>query len=355
MSEDAGYFTRGNRGTAADGAALRTAYIGTEEGLTYIAPFVEDLLLSGQQPGQRQAVGTDEAAALWRATDADLSMLVVPAAMATALAMPGDIRAVARIHQVVDTSQGLAHVHAAMSSRERKRAAQAAADGYSYDISHDDAHFHTFYRTMHAPTMNVRYGDRARSVEEGKALETLFHAGALFRIFKSGEWVAGSVGQIDAARRTLNSRLIGVLAGDDRFRLEGAQNYVYHAILDWAAGEASIDRVDFQGCEPFLTKGTFQYKKRFGTSAEIPDNRLGGLRLLIRARLERPAVREFLINNPVLVQNAAGELMANYFFDGRTPPRKDIPFASPGIVGAVFRDLDAVTAAAVGMAGVAYL
>ncbi|MFI1736994.1 hypothetical protein [Streptomyces sioyaensis] len=162
----------------------------------------------------------------------------------------------------------------------------------------------------------------------------------LFRVHKSGEWVAGSVSQIARERRTLNARLIGVKAGDDKYRTAGAQNFVYHAILDWAAGEDSIDTVEFQGCEPFLTKGTFQYKKRFGTTAVIPDNAFGRLRMLIRPKALTPSIRRFLANNPVLTDDSSGGLVAKYFFDQDNALRSDIPHSSPGITGNVAIDLD---------------
>ncbi|MFI2189862.1 hypothetical protein [Streptomyces sioyaensis] len=343
MNDKPGHFIRENSGTTELGESARTVYLGVSEGLTYIAPFVEDRFLT-KQSGERTVPVDDSPglAELWSSVDADLAVLVAPVEVVDALVGPRDIRAVSRIHQVVDTSGSYEHVMSQLSRREGRRRRNAERDGFTYDVSNKDEHFFEFYRTMHMPTMQVRYADRARSVEEEKAFRTLFHEGVLFRVHKSGEWVAGSVCQIDRERRTLNARLIGIKAGSEEYRSAGAQTYIYYANLDWAAGEDSIDIVDFQGCEPFLTKGTFQYKKRFGTTAMIPDNIFGRLRMLIRPNSLTPSVRRFLVNNPVLAENSSGGLVAKYFFDQDNALRSDILHNSPGITEAVSIDLDAL-------------
>ncbi|WP_432010369.1 hypothetical protein [Streptomyces cucumeris] len=342
MNDSPGYFLRENSGTTELGESARTVYLGAQEGLTYIAPFVEDRFLT-ERSGERTSSLDDPSglAKLWSSADADLAVLVAPADVVDSLAGPGDIRAVSRIHQVVDTSRGHAHVMSRLlSRREGRRRRNAERDGFTYDVSHEDEHFYEFYRTMHLPTMHMRYADRARSVEEEQAFRTLFRQGVLFRVLRSGEWVAGSVCQIDRERRRLNARLIGIKEGSEVHRAAGAQTYIYYANLDWAASEEGIDLLDFQGCEPFLTKGTFQYKKRFGTTAVIPDNVFGRLRMLIRPKAQSPSVRRFLVNNPVVAENGSGELVATYFFDQNTPVRSDIQHNCPGITEAVSINLD---------------
>lgn len=102
--------------------------------------------------------------------------------------------------------------------------------------------------------------------------------------------------------------------------------------------------MDFQGCEPFLTKGTFQYKKRFGSRAVIPDNVFGTLRMVLRANRLTRSVRDFLVSNPVLDADGGGGggLTAKYFHDRQRPLRRDIPCISAGITGMVAVDLDAL-------------
>jgi hypothetical protein len=315
-------------------------YLGIDEGRTYIAPFVEQMLF------ESSAVTLDEAMAgvslVEQLTGSHVDLIVVMAAARhiEAWKQPGDFMAVCRIHQVVDVSIGQADVVSRLSKREQKRRVMAMRDGFDFDVSRQDEDFYQFYRSMHVPTMHNRYGSHARSVEEHQAYSRLFKQGVLVRIHFKGIWVAGSVSQIDASTRTLNARLIGVREGAVEHRHSGAQNFVYHAILQWAASEPDIDYVDFQGCEPFLTKGTFQYKKRFATRAVIPDNLFGECRLLIRANRGSPSARQFLINNPWLGVGADGHLVAHYCFDREHGPRTDIPFRSDGIVQSVLIDLD---------------
>jgi hypothetical protein len=193
---------------------------------------------------------------------------------------------------------------------------------------------------MHAPTMQVRHGENARNLAEQPAFETIFQQGMLIRVHKHDMWLAGCLCQIEPSARKLNARLIGVKGGDDEYRSQGAQSFVYHAIIDWAIDSGAIDTVDFQGCEPFLTKGTFQFKRRFGARVVIPDNLLGMLRMLIRPNHSARSARDFLINNPVLTDQPANDLIVKYFRDATHPPRLDLPFESPGIAGSVVLDLD---------------
>lgn len=252
----------------------------------------------------------------------------------------GDIVGLSRIHQKVDVSAGWKYVLGEMSHRESKRRIQSIKQGFKFDTSVEDEDFFSFYRSMHVPTMSARYGAFARSVQEQSAYRDLFKPGVLFRVHLNEEWVAGSVSHIDGAARTLNARLIGVKGGGALYRENGAQNFVYHAILEWASNQSSIDSVDFQGCEPFLSKGTFQYKKRFGAQAIIPPNTFGRMRILIRAPTLSAAARQFLINNPCIGLNADGELQAQYFFDSDHEIRSDIPFAAKGIHSRVSHNLD---------------
>jgi hypothetical protein len=188
--------------------------------------------------------------------------------------------------------------------------------------------------------MHSRYGNLARSVEESKAYRNLFKQGQLFKVFLNQQWLAGSVCQIDPNLRIVNARLLGVRQGQDIYRNNGAQNFVYHSIIDWACRSSNIDLIDFQGCEPFLSKGTFQYKKRFGAQAVIPDNLFGELRLIMRVNKLTPSIRRFLIDNPSIVITETGHLSARYFQDKTTPFRADIPFECDGLETKIVLDVD---------------
>ncbi len=328
------------RGDSRAGESACLVYAGVAEGLVYIAPFVAQCFFEKPYIEQEGTLEWHQLEGFIKHDHTDLYLLMAPLEVIQQYRQLGDIVGVSRIHQQVDVSAGWQQVLSQFSHRENKRRTQLAGQGFDFDVSFEDKDFFAFYRSMHVPTMSARYGCFARSVPEQAAYLDLFKQGVLFRVHLKGEWVAGSISQINESTRTLNARLIGVKEGAAVYRANGAQNYVYHAILEWASDHPAIDCVDFQGCEPFLSKGTFQYKKRFGTTAVVPENAFGQWRLLIRTRALCVSTRHFLINNPLLGLDAEGRLQAQYFFDAEHEVRSDIPFASKGIQSEVRRNLD---------------
>lgn len=327
-------------GLSRAGTLARLTYLGVNEGLQYIAPFVAQCFFEHSCIDQEGTLEWEKLDDFIKRNQTDMSLLMTSSDVIQQCQQPGDVVGLSRIHQKVNVSAGWEHVLGQLSHRESKRRALSIKRGFQYDVSIEDEDFFSFYRTMHVPTMSARYGDFARSVEEQDAFLNLFKRGILFRIQMHAEWVAGSISQIDWPTRTLNARLIGMKEGSAVYRANGAQNFVYHSILEWASNQSSIDWVDFQGCEPFLSKGTFQYKKRFGAQAVIPENAFGQWRILIRMPTLCASVRKFLINNPVIGLDADGRLQAQYFFDANHEIRSDIPYASKGIYSQVNRNLD---------------
>lgn len=328
------------RGYSRAGKTACFVYVGVAEGLVYIASFVEQCFFENSHVEQEGTLGWHQLEDFMKQDQTDMCLLMAPMEVIQQCRQHGDVFGVSRIHQQVDVSAGWQHVLSQLSHRENKRRTQLDRQGFSFDVSLEDEDFFAFYRSMHTPTMSARYGCFARSVPEQAAYLDLFKQGVLFRVHLKGEWVAGSISQINDSTRTLNARLIGVKDGAAVYRANGAQNYVYHAILEWASAQSAIDCVDFQGCEPFLSKGTFQYKKRFGATAVVPENAFGQWRLLIRARTLCASTRHFLINNPLMGLDSEGRLQAQYFFDAERGARLDIPFASKGIYSEVRRNLD---------------
>ncbi|MHC8390222.1 hypothetical protein ACYZTM_19795 [Pseudomonas sp. MDT2-39-1] len=328
------------RGYSKAGVMARLVYVGVSEGLIYIAPFVDQCFFEHSTVEQEGTLEWKQLEEFLNQNQPDTSLLMAPLEVIRQCQRPGDIVGLSRLHQKVDVSSDWEHVQRELSHRENNRRVQSVGQGFGFDVSLRDEDFFTFYRSMHVPTMSARYGRLARSVPEQSAYLELFKQGVLFRVCLKDDWVAGSVSQVDESTRTLNARLIGVKDGASIYRVNGAQNFVYHAILEWASHQSNIDCVDFQGCEPFLSKGTFQYKKRFGAKAVIPDNAFGQWRLLIRAHKLCASARQFLINNPLVGLDAEGRLQAQYFFDADHEIRSDIPFASKGISSQVNHNLD---------------
>lgn len=318
-------------GENSEGEKISFSYCGIQHGLTYIQPFIQNQLLEGNiKIKRRNIIQPSELATYIVENKDDLIVISTHKEQAYKNFTEDYFIMPFRIHQIVDTSKGIKKVLSSMSKREVKRQ-RKLKEKYKLDFytTNEDKQYFDFYNRMHKPTMENRFDGLARSVEINKAYKEIFKKGLLFIITENGVPVSGSVSQIDEENKVLNARLIGVLNGDDRYRYIGAQNHVYHSILEWACKDPRINYVNFQGCEPFLTKGTFQYKKRFATEAILPPNHLNDKRLLVKANFNKQGIKDFFFNNPVMLVDVDDRLGAGYFYDGREP-RLDIPYHSPG-------------------------
>jgi hypothetical protein len=331
------------RGTVG-GRTITYAYGGHADGLRYIQPFVQDGLLAGAEDltVEEHAVPRPDLLPALERADADLTTAVleevlVPRALpARTLLMPF------RIHQAVDTSRPWSEVRAEISRRELKRhEAACRKHGFRLRTTADEAEYRWFYQHMVRPSMEVRYGGRDRSLGEDQGLHAILRHGVLFLVESDDGPVAGSASELDRRRSIVNGRLIGVRDGDQELRRNGAQNALYHFILEYACAHG-FAQVDYQGCEPFLSKGTFQYKKRFGTEAVLPPSRYRFLRMLLTPRKDSGRLRDFLVANPIMMVDERGRLGAWYPRDAARPPRHDIPDDSLGFAFRAELDLDAL-------------
>jgi hypothetical protein len=66
---------------------------------------------------------------------------------------------------------------------------------------------------------------------------------------------------------------------------------------------------------------------------QLAPNHLGGLRVWFHARRDTPAVRDFLVANPVLELVGDQEFGAVYFHDDQRPARLDLAHACPNSRG----------------------
>ncbi|MFD6620014.1 hypothetical protein ACFWFB_32755, partial [Streptomyces albidoflavus] len=154
--------------------------------------------------------------------------------------------------------------------------------------------------------------------------------GSLFFLTDRGHRVAGVLCHWSDDRTTLTTRLLGVLDGDEHFYSDGTFKAVYHHLLRWAQAQG-VPRVDFFGTEAFISKGIFQWKRRLGPRVELPPNHFATKRIRLYARRESPALRDFLVANPLLCHRPDGSLVPVYFTDDRRPPRLDLSARCPGL------------------------
>jgi hypothetical protein len=241
--------------------------------------------------------------------------------------LPGDNALVLpfRMHLSVELS-GDGSWRRGVSKRERQWFnAKSNACDVAVEVADDDESFDFFYDRMHMPTMRLRHGGRTRSESKERAHECLFRRGLLAFATVDGERVAGVLCHRSADRTTLTVRLLGVRDGDQAHHDAGALKVLYHVLLDWADTHG-IAKVDFGAVEAWISQGIFQWKRRFGPKVALAPNHCGNLRVWWRARRDTPAVRDFLVANPVFELTGDGRLCAVYFHDDERPPRYDIPF-----------------------------
>jgi hypothetical protein len=325
---------------------LRFLYIGVREGLTYVQPFVEDRFGSGTVTARShwQIPAATDPCALARERRADLVAVALPAGRVAILPTERAIILPFRIHLVVDLTPGPAGEHRGPSASERKRQRQRVKRyGYAYELSRRPEDFEWFYERLHLPTMQARHGERARSLPRELARRDLFEAGFLLFVNAGQQRVAGILCHLDEARGVCNARLVGWLDGDPVHLEREALKTGNHFLLDWARS-ADLNAVDFQGCEPFLSKGTYQSKRHLGAAATAAPPPLDGLHIWIHAARDVPEIRELLVSNPPILTDEQGGFRAVYFHDTERPARYDIAYRCGGIHAAQLVDLDAFLA-----------
>ncbi len=314
-----------------DGLRMSFVYGGFEDGLRYIRSYIEDRLFRGGPVEIRTEMLTRrELARKMAGEPPDLAIVADSSRYVRALPGARSVIMPFRIHQVVDTSQGWPAVRRKISRREVRRHERWCEEyGYTCAPTRTAEDYFWFYDRMVVPSMEVRYGKRDRSLGKEQGYHMIFRHGMLFMVDSHDGPVAGSTSELDRRRKIVNARLIGIRDGDQDLRKYGAQNALYHFILKWAC-ENGYRSVDYQGCEPFLRKGTFQYKKRFATRAQLPPNHYRFLQMWLHAGRDSRQLRAFLADNPVMLIDGSGRLGAGYFHDERHQPRLDVPYQCEG-------------------------
>lgn len=301
------------------GRLATVAYTGLGEGPRYVLDFL-------RQQGLEVTDGSATAPADIVVTGTTARRICIPAPGGAALVLPF------RVQLVVPVGDADA-VHRRISKRERRAfTANRRAHRWDWEHTDDPQAFDHFYERMHLPTMRRRHGEQTRSLPPETAYECLFRDGRLFFVTEGGIRVGGVLCGWDRRLRTLSMRLLGVLDGAERHYTNGTVKALTHFTLEWA-GANGVANVDLSGCEPFLSKGIFQFKQRFHPSVALPSNHFGGKRLELRVTHDTEGVRDFLAANPVIALTDGG-LEALYFHDEARPPRVDLAWQCPGILRA---------------------
>jgi len=271
--------------------------------------------------------------------DADLVLIGAERHRIRRLPVERSVRAPFRVHLVVDVDPDPDVQQQRVSKRERwEFRRNRKRYGWSLEQDPSDAALVFFYERMHVPTMRARHGERGRTESITAARHAILRHGTLFFVRAGDDRVAGVLCRWSRDRRTLITRLLGVLDGSDEHYDSGAFKAAYHLVLEWAAVHG-VPKVDFFGTEALVSKGIFQWKRKFGPRVVLPDNHFSTKQMYLHVRRDTPAVRDFLVGNPLLVDTGVA-LEPVYFTDPDRPARVQISARCPGLPEPRIVDLD---------------
>lgn len=227
-----------------------------------------------------------------------------------------------------------------VSRRERRyfKTMQQAHD-YSLELSNRPEDLEWFFHNAYEPTMALRHGHRTRGEQLGVAQSRVLSRGVLAFVRAGGQRVAGILCRWENSGQVLCTRLFGVLGGDSRLYADGAGKAMYFLLVSWAE-RVGVKTVDLAGTEAFVATGTFQWKRRLAAEVARAPNHHAGKRVLFRVARDTPAVRRFLVDNPMLHWTRGGELAVLQFLDPRLPS-PNVSWSGVGIRRTVAVDLDA--------------
>ncbi|MFI0983628.1 GNAT family N-acetyltransferase [Streptomyces sp. NPDC021093] len=316
------------------------AYAGLPEGIHLTLPFLEQRRGAAAETVRISSRHRwDRLSAEMAGSDTDLVVTGYDTRRARQLPQARSLTLPFRVSLVVALGDGT-DVLQRVSRKDRQQfARQQRSSRWTLEVADSDADFAYFYDRMHMPTMRARHGDSARSEGRATAHAEIYRKGALFFLRQSGERVVGALCRVQPAGRTLVLRLVGVADGDLAHYHGGTYTALFLYVLQWAARNG-MARVDLGGCEPFISKGTFQFKRKLHPEVVLPANHFRHKRLHFTVVNDTEPVRRFLVENPVIALDAQNRLTAVYFNDSRRSGRTRLPWRTAGMASAVNLDLD---------------
>jgi hypothetical protein len=326
------------RTTTADGR-LGIAYAGLRCGVDSLWRFLAERLSAPGAPALTEIlapapepIGTEPGDDIVVVCDVGRRVAALPRERALTLPL--------RVHQVVPTREPFDLLLGRLHKSDRLRfLKQRRERGWRWERAGGRQDLDLFYDRMHRPTMAARFGSVAVSEDRTTARECLLRSGHLFFLEEEGRRVGGALCGFDRRRGVLRYRLNGILDGDERWRQAGVLTAINYFLMEWAS-EHGVAAVDLSGGVPFVGRGIYQAKRRLHPDVVVAETPTRHLRYWLQVRRDTPAVRDFLVANPVLEVDDAGPapvLRAVYFADRARPPRRDL---RSGLDGDRVVDLD---------------
>ncbi|MDY6867151.1 MAG: GNAT family N-acetyltransferase [Chloroflexota bacterium] len=208
------------------------------------------------------------------------------------------------IHLVVDVEGSWEEVEYQLRRRKSARSEMRLARKYGYEceVSHREEDLESYYRDMYLPTIESRHDEFASPMSFEEAYQH-FKQGFIFWVKRDEQYVCGNLCRADEDELVLVSG--GMLNADWQLMKEGALGAMDYLNIQWA-NENGFRIVNFLGCEPYLKSGIFQYKRKWGSRAFIPDSE--DKRIWMKIQRNTPAVAHFLKDNPAITTTKEDEL-----------------------------------------------
>jgi hypothetical protein len=167
-------------------------------------------------------------------------------------------------------------------------------------ISHSEAEFDLFYRTMYVPFIRNRFGDFA-FVSNPRYLRRRFRQGGMLWVQRGGERLAGEA--FWRYKQTLYMLAMGTANGESAPMKQGALAAAYYYLIQYA-GQQGCTRLDLGGSRPSLHDGVLRYKRKWGVVlSEKPDTYYD---FLVRWNRLDGVVADFLSHTSLIFRDRGG-------------------------------------------------
>jgi len=165
---------------------------------------------------------------------------------------------------------------------------------YTYEITNDSSKFEYFYHNIRLPYLTQRLGKltipATTSYEETR---DIFQRGKLLLVKKGKNIISGIL--LVNYRDSSHACYMGI-AEPSHYLSTGAGAALYYFSILWAK-ENNIKILDFGNNRSFLNDGSFQYKRKWGSSVTI-SKRFFDIFCFKIYNYKSKAIQSFLANNP---------------------------------------------------------
>jgi hypothetical protein len=323
------------------GGPLTVTYVG----LTYAKRVLKSILF--KEGAVEQKIGQIP---IWRCKELAASssddIIIVEAAKHLICKLPHQNAIVLPefVYHVLDIQGGWEDVKSRFHKSVRYELRLTRKHDYQYEISYDNQDFEAFYRDMYLPTMKSRHGDLASPMSIYRAYEYFRH-GFLFFVTRDGRRVCGSLCHVE--QDVVHFIILGVLNADEQMMKEGAIGALNILRIQWA-NQQGYKAVNFLGSDPYLKSGMFQFKRKWGSTINVPSH--SHRRIWIKVNHITLAVSQFLRENPLVVVDEDGELHGLIVVDdpcnitAETRYEWESRYVTPGLSDLIIRSVSDFTA-----------